>query len=213
MFYKIISSKKKEKISIKQSNGVNKKLLPKMRDADDISIMDRFNNAKVVNNLRRGFKFMAEKAKPKTDIATETDDPEKKEGVVEELVHTSHVAFSVDLLDSKENRTIRSISNASTVTPIHRIVESNYDVSNFHFTYDYNNGTGELYMRVGIAIFSVCALIDRCLNLVQMLEVYINEADALKDCSTGFIINTFSVVTSILFIFLQSFFIFKVKNL
>lgn len=68
-------------------------------------------------------------------------------------------------------------------------------------------------MRCGIAIFSVCALIDRCLTLVQMAEVYKNRQSALQECQTTFLVTMVSIISSILFIFLQSFFIFKYANL
>ena len=57
-----------------------------------------------------------------------------------------------------ENR-VKFASDTDKQTFIFKAIESsdNEDESNetdeFHFTYDYNNGTGELYMRCGIAIF------------------------------------------------------------
>ncbi len=216
MLYKIITSKKKDKISIKQPNGGNKKLMPIMKDFEDISLMKRFVQVKDIHN-----NLMHNTEKPKTKTKnTEIKSMTKVSVTVAnsqkpaQEACVSQVAFNTDTLDKNKKTTTKKVNDANTVIiddcPI---TGSNYDVSDFHFTYDYNNGTGELYMRVGIAIFSVCTLIDRCLNLVQMLEVYINASHALKDCSLGFVINTFSVITSIFFIFLQSFFIFKVRNL
>ena len=56
------------------------------------------------------------------------------------------------------------------------------DLSEFYYTYDYDNGTGELYMRVGTALFSICAMMDRCLSLVQMFEAYANNHEAILKC-------------------------------
>ena len=90
---------------------------------------------------------------------------------------------------------------------------SNYEISHFHFTYDYDNGTGELYMRCGVAIFSVCAMIDRCLNLIQMIEIYNNKHETLHECRITFVVSMVAKLTSLLFIFLQTFFIFKYANI
>lgn len=59
----------------------------------------------------------------------------------------------------------------------------------------------------------MCALIDRCLNLVQMAEVYINENNILENSQVTFMVTMASFITSIVFIFLQSFFIFKYANI
>ena len=83
----------------------------------------------------------------------------------------------------------------------------------FHFIFDYGNGTGELYMRCGTAIFSVCAMIDQCLSLIQMFEFYSNKHDALKDCKVNFTVSVIEKVSGFVFIFLQSFFIFKYANI
>lgn len=74
-------------------------------------------------------------------------------------------------------------------------------------------GTGELYMRCGTAIFSVCAMVDRCLSLIQMFEVYVNNHEVLHACKMTFTISLVSTMLSLVFIFLQSFFIFKYANL
>ena len=68
-------------------------------------------------------------------------------------------------------------------------------------------------MRCGIAIFSVCAMIDRCLSLIQMLEVYTNDHDVLQSCKITFTITMVADILSLSFIFLQSFFIFKYANI
>ena len=92
-------------------------------------------------------------------------------------------------------------------------LNSSADLMNFYFTYDYQNGTGELYMRVGTAIFSICALISRCLTLVQMLENYFNNHAAIVECKLTFTVAIVTKIFCILFIFLQSFFIFKFANI
>jgi hypothetical protein len=91
--------------------------------------------------------------------------------------------------------------------------KSGSDLNKFYFTFDYDNGTGELYMRVGTAIFSICAMIDRCLSLIQMVEAVSNDQTIIKDCKITYIVSIISKITSFLFIFLQSFFIFKYANI
>lgn len=83
----------------------------------------------------------------------------------------------------------------------------------FRFAYDYMNGTGELYMRCGVAMFSIATMIDRCLSLVQIYEVYANNNDAIKECWLSFACSSISNILSLIFIFLQSFFIFKYANI
>ncbi len=56
-------------------------------------------------------------------------------------------------------------------------------------------------------------MIDRCLNLVQMGEVYFNEKKALEGIYLAFCFTAISVLTNIVFIFVQSFFIFKYANI
>ena len=90
-----------------------------------------------------------------------------------------------------------------------QMIYSHHDLSNFHFTYDYENGTGELYMRCGVAMFSICAMIDRCLSLIQMAEIFVNKRDALQECYITFSVSMLAKLSSFLFIFLQTFFIFK----
>ena len=68
-------------------------------------------------------------------------------------------------------------------------------------------------MRVGTAIFSICAMIDRCLSLIQMLEAYFNNHEAIQECKVTFIVSIIAKSSSLLFIFLQSFFIFKYANI
>ena len=87
------------------------------------------------------------------------------------------------------------------------------DITKFYFTYDYQNGTGELYMRVGTAIFSVCALISSSLRLVQMVEAYFNNYSAIIECKLTFTVTIVAKIFCILFIFIQSFFIFKYANI
>jgi hypothetical protein len=87
------------------------------------------------------------------------------------------------------------------------------DISEFYYTYDYDNGTGELYMRVGTALFSLCAMMDRCLSLLQMFEAYINNHEAILNCKITFFVTILAKILSLLFIFLQSFFIFKYANI
>lgn len=68
-------------------------------------------------------------------------------------------------------------------------------------------------MRVGIAIFAICSMIDRCLSLIQMIETYLNNHSVISDCKLIFLVSMVGKLTSIMFIFLQSFFIFKYANI
>ena len=79
--------------------------------------------------------------------------------------------------------------------------------------YDYENGTGELYMRAGTAIFSFCALVSHIIQLIQMMETFFNNEIAISNCKTTFGITIVSKVACVLFIFFQSFFIFKYANI
>jgi hypothetical protein len=56
-------------------------------------------------------------------------------------------------------------------------------------------------------------MIDRCLSLIQMVEVYLNKQDTLRECRETFIVSMFSKMLSLLFIFIQTFFIFKYANI
>ena len=90
----------------------------------------------------------------------------------------------------------------------------NSDANNeFRFAYDYMNGTGELYMRCGVALFSIATMIDRCLTLIQIYEVYTNNQHSIQECYISFICSMISNTLSLIFIFLQSFFIFKYANI
>jgi hypothetical protein len=105
--------------------------------------------------------------------------------------------------DTKENSLANSVINLAP----------SKDFSKFYFTYDYENGSGELYMRVGTAIFAMATMIDRCLSLVQMIETYFNNHSAIEECRITFIVSIVAKTTSIVFIFMQSFFIFKYANI
>ncbi len=56
-------------------------------------------------------------------------------------------------------------------------------------------------------------MIDRCLSLIQMLEAYFNNHEAIQECKVTFIVSIIAKSSSLLFIFLQSFFIFKYANI
>lgn len=68
-------------------------------------------------------------------------------------------------------------------------------------------------MRCGTAIFSVCAMIDQCLSLIQLFELYNNKHDVMHDCRITFTVTIIERMLGFLFIFLQSFFIFKYANI
>lgn len=68
-------------------------------------------------------------------------------------------------------------------------------------------------MRCGTAIFSICAMIDQCLSLIQLFEFYNNKYDVMQDCKITFTVTIIERMLGFLFIFLQSFFIFKYANI
>lgn len=68
-------------------------------------------------------------------------------------------------------------------------------------------------MRCGIAIFSIGTMIYRALRIIQMVEIYFSEGHILEDCQLTFLITMISKITSLLFIFIQTFFIFKYANI
>lgn len=123
---------------------------------------------------------------------------------------------SLNELD-EEDENDRSSDQEQNTTSLLSIFKSKTlsfsNLSNFHFTYDYDNGTGELYLRVGTALFSICAMIDRCLSLLQMFEAYINHHSSIGECKITFVVSMLSKSLSLLFIFMQSFFIFKYANI
>ena len=121
-----------------------------------------------------------------------------------------NVDFSEDCTNPAKNH--HEVSKHGIISIKRNSIESN-DLTKFYFTYDYQNGTGELYMRCGTAIFSVCALISSSLRLVQMIEAFFNNYAAVSECKITFIITTVSKICCIIFIFIQSFFIFKYANI
>lgn len=94
-----------------------------------------------------------------------------------------------------------------------KVLDPGDNFSEFHYTYDYENGTGELYMRCGVAIFSICTMIDRALRIIQMCEISINDRQVISECQFTFIVTMISRIASLLFIFVQTFFIFKYANI
>ena len=78
---------------------------------------------------------------------------------------------------------------------------------------EYEKMSGEIYMRVGLAIFTVCALISHIIHLVQMLEAYSNNKSAVFVCQVTFIITVIAKVSCVIFILVQSAFIIKYVNI
>jgi hypothetical protein len=113
----------------------------------------------------------------------------------------------------QKNQTKPHTSLMSSLSNISNSIIPSADLSKFYYTYDYENGTGELYMRVGVAVFSICAMIDRSLSVIQMIETYVNNHSVIEDCELIFIFSIISKITNLLFIFLQTFFIFKYANI
>ena len=79
--------------------------------------------------------------------------------------------------------------------------------------FEYENGTGEIYMRVGLAIFTLCALISHIIHLIQMIEAYSSDKGAIVKCKITFFITVISKTSCVIFILIQSAFIFKYANI
>jgi hypothetical protein len=121
----------------------------------------------------------------------------------------------IEMINNNDlNRTNDDITKATTTA----LLNINNDTTNneepsYHFVYDYNNGTGELYVRVGLALFCICSMIEGCIGLLRKFEVYNLNYKLVEACKVTFIIAIISKILSLIFIFMQSFFIFKYANI
>ena len=162
MFSFIIKAKKKRKVSIKQANGVNKRLLfvtnPKKSSANsDRSIRDILNESNLITQIKRTFnpkKSELEKDHNE-DINMLEDTNSKQKEIIqinnlennskhscEKSSDQSHVAFTNEtkLTDSEIGRSFSLASNEySDCNQTISFTQSDLDISNFHYTYDYNN--------------------------------------------------------------------------
>jgi hypothetical protein len=141
---------------------------------------------------------------------------EESESILVEASHPSEKPRSSTTIDRESHTT----APLATLEFDHQLaakrdssIVRSYESLKFYFTYDYENGSGELYMRAGIAIFAMCGMIDRCLSLIQMTETYANNIGAIRDCDITFMVSIVNKCCSVCFIFAQSFFIFKYANL
>lgn len=187
MFVLIVKAKDKQKVAIK-SAGQDRRL----SEASNL-----FSTPKLMKiNIKKWFRSIFRQKDTEDDV----QDPEEADESV---------------LDNETQETLNKVASGERATSDESVVNlvSNRDVSKYYFTYDYENGTGELYMRVGTGIFAMCAMIDRFLSLIQMIEVYFNEPQLIKGCHATFAVTMISKIISILFIFTQSFFIFKYANI
>ena len=187
MFVLLVLAKRQEKVSIKHNHGM-RRISIGMHHADSKSIVQ-----KVKDRFRRSDNESLDGNKE-----TEMDPIESEE-------KNDTISNELSILKRPTSSVVRYNMRANNRTEP--------DISKFQFAYDYENGTGELYMRCGAAIFSICTMIDRCLSLIQMVEVYANNHQTIIECRITFICSMVSKVLSLLFIFLQSFFIFKYANI
>ena len=191
MLVLIIMAKRHQKVSIKLATGVTKRLVKENKKMDH-----------QVDNMSGDSGGLFSKFKKLYAVS---------EGTITSAAVTSKAPLVEDEIDSVQPLNDTNIKHNMLDKKLAQ--NSNYEMCNFHFTYDYDNGTGELYMRCGVAIFSVCAMIDRCLNLIQMVEIYNNKHETLHECRITFVVSMVAKLTSLLFIFLQTFFIFKYANI
>ena len=68
-------------------------------------------------------------------------------------------------------------------------------------------------MRVGLAVFTLCALISHIIHLIQMLEAFSNDKGAIDKCKLTFAVTVISKTSCVIFILVQSAFIFKYANI
>lgn len=183
MFTFIIKAKKKRKVSIKQANGANKRLIfasstkqTSTNSNSNKSMREILNESILITQFKNSFKpknpelknpheninmlgFTANNIDQEEIIQTQTitlDDGSLGKNSSEKISEHSHVAFTNETktTDVELRRSFSLGSNGcSDCNQTASFTQSDMDISNFHFTYDYNNGTGELYMRCGIAIF------------------------------------------------------------
>ena len=180
----IIVSKKNRKVAIKNASGSNIRRLSTAKKTNN-----KFGLNSLVNRITKRLKSKKKKQNEQhLDTNLFSNEPP--------IVYLNTNKFNY--IASEENISMMS---------------SHDDVSKYHFTYDYENGTGELYMRCGAAIFSICAMIDRSLSLIQMIEGLVNNNDAVNVCKITFMITMANKITSLVFIFIQSFFVFKYANI
>ena len=95
-------------------------------------------------------------------------------------------------------------------------VSQNDSLTNFHFTFDYENGiSGELYMRVGMGIFAMCVMIDLLIGLIQNVESFLSSKNSrmIQACRVTLTVSIVSKFMSVLLVYFQSFFIFKYANI
>lgn len=187
MFVLLVLAKRHEKVSIKNRHGMR-------RISAGLLRIPKIREKSLVQKVKERFKkpdLEMFDAKNESIELNQTESDEKNDTIASDL--------------SIPKRAVRYNAKTSNRTEP--------DISKFQFAYDYENGTGELYMRCGAAIFSICTMIDRCLSLIQMIEVYANNHQTINECRITFISSMVSKILSLLFIFLQSFFIFKYANI
>lgn len=128
----IVTSKKNQKVSVKQSDGKNKRLAFENNE----SVLKKINSSKAVANLKRKL----------SNVDTYKSPTTTSNKLAAAAQTSSHVKFtsnnSSDIAECVIFNTGREVSDSETEVG-----------DDYHYTYDYNNGTGELYMRCGIAIF------------------------------------------------------------
>ena len=78
---------------------------------------------------------------------------------------------------------------------------------------EYEKMSGEIYMRVGLAIFTICALISHIIHLIQLLEAFFNHKGDTFTCKATFLTTIIAKVSCVIFILVQSAFILKHVNI
>ena len=179
MFIDISIAKRSNKISIKNHNGMNRRLSVFIKSKESL---------------------FSEKLLEKNSLLENKN--------------------AVNLINNYDQQNLGVHSGASKNGFIEQIVqddfnnESNGDVSKyFKYTYDYDNGTGELYMRVGTGLLSLCTMIDTGLNLIKLTESYRQGSKLVYSCMPAFTISVISEIGAWIFTFIQCFFIFKHANI
>jgi len=110
--------------------------------------------------------------------------------------------------DENDHNNIKIIV-VKSIDQIHKLPE----VTTKKESFEYENGTGEIYMLVSLAVFTMCALISHIIHLIQMLEAYSNNNSDIFMCKFTFITTVVTKVSCVIFILVQSAFIFKYANI
>jgi hypothetical protein len=194
MFGLIMTAKKQQKVAIKSPTGFNRRVsVAAHHHHHHHTHFQSLSRAKITQGLRTILsKVIKEEHEPaeNEEHLAKTEDAEQQTDTIKETKsgenendhnpttsspysqndedESSRVLFQIGS-PALKNQNGDQKNPVSLNNSILNLGASGRDLHKFYFTYDYENGTGELYMRVGIAIFAMCSMTDRFLSLIQMV--------------------------------------------